>query len=82
MSKREANREAVRNLVKSQVSEQKKDLKTINVTLTMPENVKDDLRKVCWIRRTTMSKLLSDFAKQYIAENSEALEEYDRISGK
>lgn len=80
MSKREENREAVRNLVKAQ-TEEKKDSKTINVTLTMPENVKDDLRKVCWIRRTTMSKVLTDFARKYIEENADALDEFNIIGG-
>lgn len=71
------NRDAVRNLIKAKNEEEKS--KTINVTMTIPEDVRDAMRSIVWVERKSMSGVITELMRDYIEKHKDALLEYEKL---
>lgn len=49
------------------------------ISLAVLPSVYDNIQKIAYIDRKSISEIVSDFFEQYISENASKIKEYDRL---
>lgn len=49
------------------------------ISLAVLPSIYEDMQKISYIERKSMSEIVSDFFEQYVKDNAAKIEEYDRI---
>ena len=52
------------------------------VTLALYPSIYSDLQKIAYVKRQSISEIVSELVISYISENTDELEEYERIKKK
>ena len=59
-----------------------KELKSVQTLILLTPSMKDNLRKLAYMNRMSLSVFISHLIEGYAAEHPELIAEYDRIFGK
>lgn len=49
------------------------------ISLAVLPSIYEDMQKISYIERKSMSEIVSDFFEQYVKDNADKIKEYDRI---